>query len=315
MTVGMETLSVIQPYTLWDLTHHSIMYPSDILYLNGDYIIIDQYNHRILWIDNKGALIRSSCKCGGTKNLFQYPTSLCTDYHDSIWVTDRWNHCVRHLSGKGELLGSFGVYGTQPGTFSEPWGIGFNSGKLYVSDRNNHRIQVFDTQGNFITAFGNSGPDKEYFESNDFKRGFIFEHWKNISHKFLTYDTLFYDNEYTIGTFEYPQNLSLSPSGNIAVADTGNDRIQIFSSSGSLIESITTHTIPDKGDFFSDILFIDDDTLLITAELNNIAYRKSGNCVETYYTLPEGRLNCISKGANGDVIALDTWNAKLAFFK
>ena len=52
----------------------------------------------------------------------------------------------------GKLIKTWGKLGTGPGEFDQPHALAFDSkGRLYVGDRNNNRIQIFDQDGNFIS--------------------------------------------------------------------------------------------------------------------------------------------------------------------
>lgn len=53
---------------------------------------------------------------------------------------------------------SFGKEGSGDGEFSRPWGICCDlKGRILVADRSNHRIQIFDARGNFLSKFGERG--------------------------------------------------------------------------------------------------------------------------------------------------------------
>jgi hypothetical protein len=75
-----------------------------------------------------------------------------------IWVADGYGESYVHRFGKsGEYLGSInGEEGA--GRFNCPHGIFIDRRKeepeLYVSDRANHRVQVYDMEGRFIRSFG-----------------------------------------------------------------------------------------------------------------------------------------------------------------
>jgi len=54
---------------------------------------------------------------------------------------------------KDQLVRKFGNYGSNNGQFSNPCGVAFDShNHLYVAD--NHRVQKFDTNGNYLLQFG-----------------------------------------------------------------------------------------------------------------------------------------------------------------
>jgi hypothetical protein len=73
-----------------------------------------------------------------------------------IFVSDGYhNHRIHRFSPDGELLASWGRSGAQPGEFNFPHAIvADGSGYLYVADRENHRIQVFDEAGGLVRIIG-----------------------------------------------------------------------------------------------------------------------------------------------------------------
>ena len=57
---------------------------------------------------------------------------------------------------------SFGTYGSGNGQFINPIDLGIDkSNNLYIADNSNHRVQVLDSNGNYIAQFGNTGPIAE----------------------------------------------------------------------------------------------------------------------------------------------------------
>jgi hypothetical protein len=62
-------------------------------------------------------------------------------------------------------LGRFGETGSAPGKFQNPSAIDItDNGHLFICDRGNQRIQVFDLSGNFLMNFGGFGWQKEKFD-------------------------------------------------------------------------------------------------------------------------------------------------------
>ena len=72
-----------------------------------------------------------------------------------IYVSDGyWNARVHQYSPTGELIRSWGRSGTQPGEFNLPHNITCDAeGWVYVADRENLRVQVFDGDGKFETLW------------------------------------------------------------------------------------------------------------------------------------------------------------------
>ena len=57
-------------------------------------------------------------------------------------------------SKDGKFVSWWGGKGTEPGKFDEPHSIAIDSdGRLYVGDRRNKRVQVFDQKGKFLTQW------------------------------------------------------------------------------------------------------------------------------------------------------------------
>lgn len=74
-----------------------------------------------------------------------------------IYVSDGYgNSRVHKYSPDGKLLFSWGAPGTDPGEFSIAHNIVTDSdGYVYVADRENHRIQIFDSNGRFEEQWPN----------------------------------------------------------------------------------------------------------------------------------------------------------------
>ena len=79
----------------------------------------------------------------------------------------------------------------QPWYFNDPRGIAIDSsGYVYVADKDNHRIQKFTSNGQFVTKWGSLGSNP--------------------------------------GEFSYPKGIAVGSDGKVYVSDTGNNRIQVF---------------------------------------------------------------------------------------
>jgi tripartite motif-containing protein 71 len=98
-----------------------------------------------------------------------------------------------------ELVNEWGSEGDDDGQFVRPHDLDFSptEDKLYIVDRDNNRIQVFDKNGTFLFKWGEEGEGD--------------------------------------GEFALPYGLDVDKEGNVWVADRGNNRIQKFDPEGNFL--------------------------------------------------------------------------------
>jgi tetratricopeptide (TPR) repeat protein len=105
-------------------------------------------------------------------------------------------HTINYICKRGKLR----LSGSADGQFDQPAGIAVDpvSGYVYVADKDNNRIQKFDTAGRFLIKWGSKG-------SAD-------------------------------GQFDQPAGIAVDPvSGYVYVADKDNNRIQKFDTAGRFL--------------------------------------------------------------------------------
>ena len=109
---------------------------------------------------------------------FHHPTDVSVAPDGSIYVSDGYRNCRVHKYGQdGTLLMSWGEVGSaeelrdttnKPNHFHTVHSVWEHKGKVYVADRENNRIQVFDTNGNFETMWTGFGrPTKLYVDPRE----------------------------------------------------------------------------------------------------------------------------------------------------
>ena len=88
-------------------------------------------------------------------NVFNQPTDVAWDSEGSSYFSDGYiNSRIGKVNARGEWIASWGSLGTGPGQFDTPHGIAVSpADEIYVADRGNRRIQVFDKDGNYIREF------------------------------------------------------------------------------------------------------------------------------------------------------------------
>jgi len=86
---------------------------------------------------------------------FNRPTGVALSSTGAIYVADGYaNARVHKFSPDGKLLFSWGEPGPGPGQFRLPHSIFIDQrDRIWVPDRENHRIQIFDDKGNFLTQW------------------------------------------------------------------------------------------------------------------------------------------------------------------
>jgi len=87
--------------------------------------------------------------------LFRQPTDVAWDSQGNTYITDGYvNSRVAKIDKNGDWVKSWGTKGTAPGQFIIPHSIAIDlQDNIYVGDRSNRRVQVFDTDGNFKRMF------------------------------------------------------------------------------------------------------------------------------------------------------------------
>jgi DNA-binding beta-propeller fold protein YncE len=165
---------------------------------------------------------------GGTEpSTFDRPTGVAIAPNGNIFVADgHWrnksnNARVVKFLPTGRFLKMWGRLGSEPGNFREPHDIyvGGSRGYVYVADRLNNRIQVFDQEGAFVAAWKQFGQPSSVFVDNQ-------------------------DNIFVGSVFLAPRGEPRNPSRTTADVPE-NDRAIVI---GNAITGELKYLIPDPGD-------------------------------------------------------------------
>ncbi|XP_075263934.1 uncharacterized protein LOC142355641 isoform X2 [Convolutriloba macropyga] len=149
------------------------------------------------------------------------------------------------IQGKSPYL-IFGGEGQEDGQLCRPWGICCdNDGFIYVADRSNNRVQVFDQAGNFKFKFGREGTKMGEFQrpaslavDNKMKRLIVADkdnHRLQVFNLDGTWMSVIGEKGSQKGQFTYPWDVAVNSKSQILVSDTRNHRVQLLNHNGIFI--------------------------------------------------------------------------------
>ena len=143
---------------------------------------------------------------------------------------------------------SFGKEGSGDGMFEYPLGVSVSDrDEIVVADGNNHRVQVFDSNGTFLRSFGRKGENAGEFNcpigiAIDKDRKIFVADCKNHRVQIFSWDGRHLGSFGGKGSldsqFLYPWGISLDSNNNVIVADSDNKLIKIFTPHGKFIMKI-----------------------------------------------------------------------------
>lgn len=125
------------------------------------------------------------------------PTGIAVDSDGYLYVADGEENFVAKFTQDGELVKKISGTGTHDGNFRLPGGIRVYQDRVYVCDRCNHKVHIFDTSLQHIKSFGQQGNKR--------------------------------------GEFDWPVAAALDRSGDLYITDCNNHRIQVFSRDGKYL--------------------------------------------------------------------------------
>ena len=135
--------------------------------------------------------------------LFEWPShggSIALDAFGHAFEVDDGGVVRKYDAVSGAELAHWGSDGSGPGQFNMAQGVAVDaSGRVYVTDTYNHRVQVFDNDGAFLLQWGSYGSAP--------------------------------------GQFYRPMGIGIAADGRIYVGDTWNGRVQIFGALGTPTKS------------------------------------------------------------------------------
>jgi len=125
--------------------------------------VADRTKNCVHVYDGQDQLIERFGSQGEGDGQFQYPCGVAFDSNNALYVTDSHNHRVQKFDLFGNYLLQFGSKGAGKGHLNYPVGITTCYDKVYIADRQNGRLSVFTTNGQFCYTIG-EGKLSRYFD-------------------------------------------------------------------------------------------------------------------------------------------------------
>jgi len=102
--------------------------------------------------DGTGPLKKVQPPLAPEDGLFRQVTDVAWDSAGNTYISDGYiNSRIAKIDKDGNWMKSWGEPGDKPGQFDTPHSIAVDAqNNIYVADRGNHRIQVFDRDGKFL---------------------------------------------------------------------------------------------------------------------------------------------------------------------
>ena len=138
-----------------------------------------------------GKTVASITKGGGP---FNRPTDVAIASDGEIYVCDGYGNArVHRFKADGTFIQSWGGPGINPGEFHLPHGIGISpDNRVFVTDRENDRIQIFDRDGKFLEMWEHvQRPTDISFDKEG--RAYVSELWWRVGQNSFTRGKIKYD--------------------------------------------------------------------------------------------------------------------------
>ena len=212
---------------------------------DGRYVYVaDTWNHRIQKFTISGIFLKAWGTFGQDDQPFSMwgPRDILVDNDGNVLVMDTGNKRIKVYDAEGEFISQFGEFGFEPGQFDEPVGMALDreTGRLYVADTWNQRVQVLDySNGNFTALeswdisgwFGQSLVNKPYLSAGGGRvyvtdpesgRILVFESDGTFVYYFGGY-------EQTAVDIGIAQGVAADGAGGLWVSDSQNNQLFHFS--------------------------------------------------------------------------------------
>lgn len=225
------------------------------------------------------------------------PMGLGTNTGNDVYVADTDGNMIQKFTSSGSWVYSLTPAPSPggPGPFNKPKDVATEStGKFYVADTDNSRVMKFDSNGTFVWALrlptvaaGTPTPpvgatpkpygitigsdNKIYVADAGYHRILRYHANDDGLNPEASWGQFGSADSSTIPQLDTPQGMAIDLSGNIYVADTGNNRIQRFDQNGTLGTRVVWGTYGTQDGKFDGPrnVFVDNQNKVYVSETGN----------------------------------------------
>jgi DNA-binding beta-propeller fold protein YncE len=238
-------------------------FPTDVAVVGNLVYVADNGNSRVQQIVTSGP---PSVRTFGTTGVpyvtdgshYNQPSGIAIAGDGSMYVTEARGQRLLKLNSAGTMQWTIGEAGVGSGVdnnhLNYPNGVALDSsGRAYVADSSNQRVQIFDSTGAYVATMGVTGSTGTGNDRFNDPQGVATDTANNIyvadrgNHRVQIFDS---SRAYvaTLGVagvggtdnahLNSPVDVFVDSAGNIYVADRDNHRVQIFNSSRAYVRTI-----------------------------------------------------------------------------
>ncbi|HEY7120377.1 MAG TPA: peptidyl-alpha-hydroxyglycine alpha-amidating lyase family protein [Tepidisphaeraceae bacterium] len=194
----------------------------------------DNADHVVIKFDHEGKVLMTLGErgvSGEDDRHFNKPADIALGENGTFFIADGYgNSRVVKFDKDGKFLLAWGKKGKGEGEFNLPHAVRIDSkGLVYVGDRENDRVQVFDQNGRFIRQFGGFAPFGLFITPAD--ELFVADGRKDEVHR-MTLEGKILETwgrrGPEPGNFFLPHGITVAPDGAVYVTEIDGKRIQKF---------------------------------------------------------------------------------------
>ena len=258
--------------------------PTDVSILN-DYIVVhDNDNYFVQFFDKDLNFVFQVGGKGKNENKFDLPISGYA-INNELYVCDQNNDRIIILNVESRKVNTIVEDKFINGQLSRPSGVAVGYDKrIYVADRSNGVIQQFDENLNFIEIMDVDGVQLDrpssivVFKNNGNKYIAIIERKSGDNSSLNIYElsedekTLHFFKEFNDDiSLNDPQDMAISSTGCIYVADTLNRRILKVGIDGRMVDQVNMAEISNNNRILVKTVYVREDNNIFTADFDECA--------------------------------------------